>query len=209
MMQMREPGLCTVDVERGELKGATNRYVKTLRDLEGLYEDQAAYTSLLAKMADEIVYEVTDYKPSSMSGDMSIGVTRMIPGKVGNEYFLTRGHIHAKPNRPEMYYGEKGTGIMLLESPAGEIRTIEIAPRTMCYVPPFWIHRSVNTGPGELVMTFAYPADSGQDYDIIAKAGGMRNRIIDDGKGGWKAVENKQYRVRPDHLIAEIQAKAD
>ncbi|MCX8503716.1 MAG: glucose-6-phosphate isomerase [Beijerinckiaceae bacterium] len=209
MMQMREPGLCTVDVERGELKGATNRYVKTLLDLEGLYEDQAAYTSLLAKMADEIVYEVTDYKPSSMSGDMIIGVTRMIPGKVGNEYFLTRGHIHAKPNRPEMYYGEKGTGIMLLESPAGEIRTIEIAPRTMCYVPPFWIHRSVNTGPGELVMTFAYPADSGQDYDIIAKAGGMRNRIIDDGKGGWKAVENKQYRVRSDHLIAEIQAKAD
>ena len=76
-------------------------------------------------------------------------------------------------------------------------------------MPPFWIHRSVNTGPGELVMTFAYPADSGQDYDIIAKAGGMRNRIIDDGKGGWKAVENKQYRVRPDHLIAELQAKAD
>lgn len=209
MMRLREPGLCTVDVERGELKGATNRYVKTLRGLEGLYEDQAAYSSLLAKMADEIVYEVTDYKPSTMSGDMIIGVTRMIPGKVGNEYFLTRGHIHAKPNRPEMYYGEKGTGIMLLESPEGEIRTIEIAPRTMCYVPPFWIHRSVNTGPGELVMTFAYPADSGQDYDIIAKAGGMRNRIIDDGKGGWKAVENKQYRVRPDHLIAELQAKAD
>ena len=209
MMRMREPGLCTVDVERGELKGATNRYVKTLRDLEGLYEDQAAYSLLLAKMADEIVYEVTDYKPSTMSGDMIIGVTRMIPGKVGNEYFLTRGHIHAKPNRPEMYYGEKGTGIMLLESPEGEIRTIEIAPRTMCYVPPFWIHRSVNTGPGELVMTFAYPADSGQDYDIIAKAGGMRNRIIDDGKGGWKAVENKQYRGRPDHLIAELQAKAD
>ena len=208
-MRMREPGLCTVDVERGELKGATNRYVKTLRGLEGLYEDQAAYSSLLAKMADEIVYEVTDYKPSTMSGDMIIGVTRMIPGKVGNEYFLTRGHIHAKPNRPEMYYGEKGIGIMLLESPEGEIRTIEIAPRTMCYVPPFWIHRSVNTGPGELVMTFAYPADSGQDYDIIAKAGGMRNRIIDDGKGGWKAVENKQYRVRPDHLIAELQAKAD
>ena len=208
-MRMREPGLCTVDVERGELKGATNRYVKTLRGLEGLYEDQAAYSSLLAKMADEIVYEVSDYKPSTMSGDMIIGVTRMIPGKVGNEYFLTRGHSHAKPNRPERYYGEKGIGIMLLESPEGEIRTIEIAPRTMCYVPPFWIHRSVNTGPGELVMTFAYPADSGQDYDIIAKAGGMRNRIIDDGKGGWKAVENKQYRVRPDHLIAELQAKAD
>ena len=34
-------------------------------------------------------------------------------------------------------------------------------------------------------MTFAYPADSGQDYAIIEKAGGMRSRIVDDGKGGW------------------------
>ena len=38
-------------------------------------------------------------------------------------------------------------------------------------------------------MLFCYPADSGQDYDIIARSGGMRARIVDDG-GGWKQVEN-------------------
>ena len=48
---------------------------------------------------------------------MIIGVTRMEPGKVGDEYYMTRGHIHARPNRPEMYYGESGVGVMLLESP--------------------------------------------------------------------------------------------
>jgi glucose-6-phosphate isomerase len=140
---------------------------------------------------------------------MIIGVTRMEPGKVGREFFMTRGHIHARPNRPEMYYGEAGHGVMLLESPAGEIRTVEIKARTMCYVPPFWIHRSVNVGPEELVMTFAYPADSGQDYDIIAKAGGMRSRIVDDGKGGWMAVDNACYRPRAAALVASIMAKVD
>ena len=140
-------------------------------------------TLLKRELGDEIVYEVTDYKPSADAGDMIIGVTRMRPGKVGREYFLTRGHIHANANRPEMYYGESGRGLMLLESPEGEIRTVEIGPRALCYVPPYWIHRSVNTGRDELVMTFAYPADSGQDYAIIEEAGGMKSRVVDDGAG--------------------------
>lgn len=207
-MLLREPGVCRVDVAKGELAGATNRYVKRMADLDGLYEDRSAFETLRSTMGETVVYEVTDYKPSADAGDMIIGVTRMIPGKVGREYFLTRGHIHANANRPEMYYGESGRGIMLLESPAGEIRTVEIGPRTMCYVPPYWIHRSVNVGPDDLVMTFAYPADSGQDYAIIEKAGGMRSRIVDDGKGNWVAVDNAQYRFRPKDLVDSIFASA-
>lgn len=201
---MREPGICLVDVEKGALEGATGRYVKRLADLDGVYEDEAAYRALAERLGDEPVYEVTAYTPSNDAGDMIIGVTRMQPGKVGREFFVTRGHIHAKADRPEMYYGESGHGVMLLESPAGETRAIEIGPRAMCYVPPYWIHRSVNVGTEPLVMTFAYPADAGQDYDIIGKAGGMRSRIVDDGKGGWIAVDNTRYRFRPPELVAGI-----
>ncbi len=207
-MTLREPGVCTVDVASGALLGATNRYIKTLRDLAGLYEDHDAFAVLLAAGGDRTVYEVTDYNPSSDPGDMIIGVTRMAPGKVGREYFLTRGHIHANPNRPEMYYGESGRGVMLLESPGGDIRVVEIGPRMMCYVPPYWIHRSVNTGTQPLVMTFAYPADSGQDYAIIEQTGGMRQRIVDDGAGGWCAVDNTEYRPRPADVVARIMARA-
>ena len=208
-MALLEPGIGYVDVAAGQLTGATNRYVKTFRDLDGLYEDKQAFSALVAERGDAVAYEVTDYKPSANAGDIIIGVTRMEPGKVGREYYMTRGHIHARPNRPEMYYGESGLGVMLLESPAGDIRTVEIGPRTMCYVPPFWIHRSVNVGQEPLVMTFAYPADSGQDYDIIAKAGGMRSRIVDDGKGGWKAIDNTAYTARPQALVDAIMAKLD
>jgi glucose-6-phosphate isomerase len=208
VMKLMEPGVCRVDAASGQLIGATNRYQKTLADLEGLYEDTAAFEALRREWGEAVVYEVTDFKPSANPGDMIVGVTRMSPGKVGREYFLTRGHIHAIANRPEMYYGESGRGVMLLESPEGDIRAVEIAPRVMCYVPPYWIHRSVNTGADELVMTFAYPADSGQDYAIIEEAGGMKARVVEDGAGGWKLADNVNYRGRPDSRIARVYASA-
>src|SRR4051812_1565277 len=104
-MALFEPGIGYVDIAAGQLKGATNRYVKTFRDLEGLYESAEAFAAVVAERGDAVAYEVTDYKPSANAGDIIIGVTRMEPGKVGNEYYMTRGHIHARPNRPEMYYG--------------------------------------------------------------------------------------------------------
>lgn len=208
-MALFEPGVGYVDIAAGKLQGATNHYQKTFRDLDGLYEDAEAFAKLLNERGDAVAYEVTDYKPSANAGDIIIGVTRMEPGKVGCEYYMTRGHIHARPNRPEMYYGESGLGVMLLESPDGQVRTVEIGPKTMCYVPPFWIHRSVNVGSEPLVMTFSYPADSGQDYDIIARAGGMRSRIVDDGNGGWKAIDNTGYVARPGTLVDSIMAMVD
>ena len=97
---------------------------------------------------------------------------------------------------------------MLLESPDGQVRAVEMRPRTLCYVPPFWIHRSVNVGADDLVMIFSYPADSGQDYAIIEEAGGMAGRIVDDGSGGWTLVGNASYRGRSAARIERLLATA-
>lgn len=207
-MQLREPGRCVIGVADGGLSGATGRYVKRLADLSGLYGDAAAFAAAVEEGGDRIVYEVQDYRPSAAAGDLIFGVTRMVPGRIGREYFLTRGHIHARADRPEIYTGEAGRGLMLMESPSGEIRIVEITPRTVCYVPPYWIHRSVNIGDEALVMSFCYPADAGQDYGIIEQAGGMRQRILDDGAGGWVAVDNPDYRPRPQARIDALFAGA-
>ena len=203
-----QPTSCVVEVRGGSLKGRTGRYEKRLSELSGIYADADAFGALVRESRDPLVYAVEDFTPSRAAGDMIFGVTRMSPGKVGREYFVTRGHIHAKANRPEMYYGESGAGLMLLESPQGEVQIIEIAARTVCYVPPYWIHRSVNVGADDLVMTFAYPADSGQDYDIIARSGGMRQRIVDDGHGGWTSVDNASYRPRSPDEVGRVMATA-
>ena len=203
-----QPTRCVVDVRNGALAGGTGRYEKRLSDLAGIYGDEEAFRALLREGGDKLVYAVEDLRPSAAAGDMIFGVTRMAPGQVGGEFFVTRGHIHAVANRPEIYYGETGHGLMLLESPQGESRIVEITPKVACYVPPFWIHRSVNVGAGDLVMTFAYPADAGQDYDIIARSGGMRQRIVGDGHGGWRAVDNPQYQPRDAAEIARVMASA-
>jgi glucose-6-phosphate isomerase len=187
----------------GGMDGATGHYEKRLSELAGLYLDSAAHAAAVRTLGDPMVYSVDDFRPSAKSGDMIFGVTRMLPGRIGDEFYLTRGHIHAKADRPEIYHGQAGRGLMLLESPDGETRVVEIAPNAVCYVPPFWIHRSVNTGDEDLVMAFSYPADAGQDYAIIARSNGMRKRVLDDGKGGWTLVDNADYRPRS---TAEVEA---
>ena len=204
---LRPPTAHSVDPLTGVLSSATGRYEKRLKDLAGLYADQAAFQAALNDGGEAIVYSVEDVRPPAVgrdgAGDIIFGVAHMEPGRIGDEFYMTRGHIHATANRPETYYGEVGEGLMLMESPKGEIAIQEVRPRVMVYVPPLWIHRSVNTGETPLVMSFCYPADSGQDYEVIARAGGMAQRIVTDGEGGWKAVPNQSYRPRtPDDVSA-------
>jgi glucose-6-phosphate isomerase len=186
------------------MSGKTGRYEKRLSDLDGLYEDADAFRALAGKIGDAVVYAVEDFKPNDNAGDLIYGVTRMSPGRIGREYFLTRGHIHARANRPEIYYGQQGRGLMQLESPQGETRIVEIGPQTICYVPPYWIHRSVNVGDEDLVMVFAYPSDSGQDYGIIETSNGMRHRVMATADGNWELVENAAYRPRAADVAAAI-----
>lgn len=207
-MKFAEPRLCDVLIDKGMLKNGDGHYRKTYRDLAGLYADGAAFDRLVAEKGDEIAYEVTSYTPGSKTSDLIMGVTRMEPGKVGREYYLTRGHIHAIGDRPEIYHTLAGHGIMQMESPDGEVRLVEMRPQQICYVPPFWIHRSVNVGTKDLVMFFAYPSDSGQDYGIIERSGGMKVRIMDDGKGGWTAEDNPAWKSRSPDEMKKILADA-
>jgi glucose-6-phosphate isomerase len=129
----------------------------------------------------------------------------MEPGRIWAEFFLTRGHIHAIANRPETYRGEAGHGLMVMEAPDGRVELREVTPGATVYVPGHWIHRSVNLGAEPLVMTWAYPADAGQDYGVIARSNGMAVRIVAEGSG-WRAVPNPDYRPRSAAEIAAIDA---
>ncbi|MCX5520572.1 glucose-6-phosphate isomerase [Kaistia defluvii] len=197
-----------IDPASGVLSAATGRYQKRLADLDGIYADKAAFADSVARGGDRVVYTVHEVRPAAARGDLIFGTTFMEPGRIGDEFFVTRGHIHAIGNRPETYYGEAGEGLMLLESPEGETKILEIGPRVMVYVPPLWIHRSVNTGASPLVMSFCYPSDSGQDYGLIARSGGMATRIVADG-ASWKAVLNADYRPRTKAEIDAILATQD
>lgn len=201
----QEPTAHQITPKTGAMTAATGTYEKRLKDLGGLYLDGAAFDAAVAGRGDEIVYSVQEVRPVQAVGDLIFGTTWMGPGRIGDEYFMTRGHLHATANRPEVYYGESGSGLMLMESPEGETRILELAPRIAVYVPPLWVHRSVNVGPTPLVMSFFYPSDSGQDYEVIRRSGGMASLIVADG-AGWKAVPNPRYRPRTPEDVARLLA---
>jgi len=192
-MQDVRPATVRIAAGSGEMTGRTRRYEKRYSDLEGLFLDAGAFATLAATRGDEVAYHVDEFRPSGRAGDIIFGTSILQPGRIGNEFLFTRGHIHAISDRPEIYHCLSGHGVMLMELSDGTIEAAEMRPGDVVYVAPHWIHRSVNVGGEPLITLFCYPADAGQDYEIIAQAGGMRDLIVADGADGWKRVPNPRY----------------
>jgi hypothetical protein len=111
-----------IDPANGVLSASTGRYEKRLAELDGIYADGDAFAEAASSEGDRVVYYVHEVRPAAARGDLIFGTTFMEPGRIADEFFVTRGHIHAVGNRPETYYGEAGEGLMLLESPEGETK---------------------------------------------------------------------------------------
>lgn len=174
------------------LDGRTGRYEKRIKELDGLFADKESFDAASAADPDRVVYHVDEFQPSKATGDLIVGISTLTPGDIGGEFHMTRGHIHAQHDRTEIYACLSGHGLMLMETVDGETVVTELHPGVVAYVPPAHIHRSVNTGGDDLRTLFCYPADAGQDYDIIARSAGMRHRVMraDDG---WALEENTDY----------------
>jgi glucose-6-phosphate isomerase len=139
---------------------------------------------------------VDEARFSDQASDLITGISVLEPGKVGQEFFMTRGHLHQRADRPETYYCLAGHGILLLESLAGEIKAMEMRPGSLVYVPAFWLHRSVNVGESVFATLFSYPSDAGQNFEIVKQAKGFQQLVVSGQNGGWKLAPNSRYRPR-------------
>lgn len=159
-----------------------NHIKRTLSAMKGQYLDQQAYNQLLAR-DDALLYEVYEIKRPKEAGELLHGISIVHPGKVGDEYFMTKGHFHTVLDTAEIYYCQKGQGYMVMETPEGDWAVEPLFPGRVLYVLPRWAHRSVNTSAGEdLVTFFVYPGNSGHDYGTI-EAQGFRKLVIEcDGQ---------------------------
>ena len=80
-----------------------------------------------------------------------------------------------------------------MESPDGDIKALKLEKSQLVYVPPLWLHRSVNIGDSELVTLFTYNSDAGQNYEILKKSGGMRKRVVQKDNNSWTLVANTRF----------------
>lgn len=160
--------LSRLNPQTGEIEGAPllRRY---LSDLRGCFFDQQAYGASLAA-GNPLIYTVASKELADGPGDLHFGIGRIMPGRVGAEYYLTKGHLHARREAAELYLGLAGDGLMLLEDEAtGESHLIALKPNQAVYVPGHTAHRTINVGAEPLVYLGVYPAQAGHDYAPIAE----------------------------------------
>ncbi len=186
-----QPYTFDVSVADEVLSRYDHHIIRNLSDLRGQFADQRSYDSLLAQ-EDVVLYEVYELLRPGLAGEMRHGLTVVHPGKVGDEYFMTKGHYHTVLETAELYYCLKGEGLMVMETPEGEWAVEPLRPNGGLYVPPRWAHRSVNTGSGEDLLTlFVYPGNAGHDYGSIERQG--FRKLIVERNGGPQIVDNPRW----------------
>lgn len=135
------------------------------KDLAGYFLNSEAYE----KLDPETVMYRVEYQDNDLvegtPGGLYFGITHLYPGVVGAEYFLTKGHFHAKRNTGEYYFGLEGHGLLMMTENSETILE-EVCPGSVHYIPGNKAHRLINTGSKELSVSACWQTESGHDYAL-------------------------------------------
>lgn len=148
---------------------SSEHLVRKAKDMVGYFKEEAE--------PDTLIYEVFE---AETFGHIKLALTVMPPGKVGNEFYMTKGHFHQDDRSGEVYFCFRGQGIVIMQTREGETDEIPLKPGGMAYIPPGWAHRTVNTGNEKFIMLAIFPETSGHDYDSIREKGFIK-RVFEMG----------------------------
>lgn len=143
---------------------------RILGDLKNVFADESARAAMDQR---QIVYEVQTHSavPAGTAGGLFLGVSCLRPGDVAGEYFMTKGHFHARRETAEYYWGVGGEGALILMDEGGSCRWERVFPGSVHYIPGNVAHRLANTGTETLRVGASWPSDAGHDYATIATNG--------------------------------------
>lgn len=129
---------------------------------------------------EQTVYSVQSWMPlpEGTEGGQFFGVSTIYPGRVGDEYFMTKGHFHEIPDRTEFYWGIKGEGMLILMDRNRNTRAERVHPGSIHFIGSDIAHRLANVGREKLIVGACWPSDAGHDYDEIA-VNGFSARLMD------------------------------
>jgi glucose-6-phosphate isomerase len=176
LSNLMRPFGVTMDLVEAVMENPARHAVRRASVMRGYYADEAALERLIAAGHDPLHYETFEMDVPEEPGQLLFGLSRLVPGLVGDECFMTKGHYHTVLQTAEVYLGLRGRGLLLLKTPPDDGRRSEcvaepIWPGRLVYVPPCWAHRSINTGDEPLVTLFVYPGEAGHNYGDIETEG--------------------------------------
>jgi glucose-6-phosphate isomerase len=175
------PFTVNLDIERGLMHQPRNRLVRRASDMRGYYADATALERLIDS-GDPVHYEVFEVPVPERPGHLMYCISTLQSGVVGAECFMTKGHYHSVPGTAEVYLCLRGQGYMLMKTAEGRCDAQAMSRGKMVYVPPYWAHRSINTGDEPLISFCVYPAEAGHNYGDIATEGFPRRIFRRNGQ---------------------------
>lgn len=180
--QIIEPLAVDIDLVDGTMSEPDNHLIRRASDMRGYYTDEAALARLITDGDDPVHYEVFEKKIPEERGHLLLCISKLQPGMVGDECFMTKGHYHTISGTAEVYLCIRGQGYMLMKTDEGRCVAESMARNRMVYVPPHWAHRSINTGDEPLISFCVYPAEAGHNYGDIATEGFPRRVFVREGR---------------------------
>ena len=182
----------TIDFDgKTGLSTEMNSTKRTLSQMKGMYADSEAEEKMISE-GNPLVYEFFEMGAPEHPGDVAAGTSITYPGKVGDEYFMTKGHFHTILDTAEVYYALSGEGYILIENPEGDWKALRVTPGKMAYIPKRYAHRSINTGNTPLVTFFAFRGDAGHDYGTIEEKG--FRKLIVERNGKPEIIDNPKWK---------------
>jgi glucose-6-phosphate isomerase len=125
-------------------------------------------------------------------GDLDYVLGVLMPGKVGDEYYMTKGHLHAWRPAAEVYLGLRGCGMMLLQDErTGECIAAPLGENSIVYVPGHTAHRTVNVGNTPLVYWGILSSRAGHDYGSAALSN--FNKVVIERNGAPVVLDRSDY----------------
>jgi len=173
-----------------ELEPPGDLIIRKLSDMAEMYQDTEAAREILQEQ-DPMIYRFYNVEIPEEKAHLRHCISMVFPGKIGDEYYMTKGHFHEVENTAEAYLTLQGQGKMVMQGPDNEIEIKEMKRGIITYVPPYWAHRCVNTGLQPLVFFAVYRGDAGHNYGIIEEKG--MKKIIMEEDGSPVIKENPDY----------------
>jgi glucose-6-phosphate isomerase len=170
-----------VDLIEGIMTAPDRIAATKASDMRGYYQDAAALERLI-ESGDPLLYEVFEKRLPLEPGHVMFCISKLQPGRVGQECFMTKGHYHETAGAAELYLCLRGRGYLLMKTAEGQSALEPMYRGRLVYVPPYWAHRSINSGQEPLISLCAYPADAGHNYGDI-KTEGFPKRVLLRGGG--------------------------
>ena len=168
------------NLAQGIMQDPDSHIRRMTSEMRGYYADDDALEELI-QAGDPVHYEVFEKDIPEEYGHLRVCISKVFPGTVGSECFMTKGHYHTVLETAEVYFTLRGEGYMLMKTSSGQSIPERMVPGRMVYVPPCWAHRSINTGEEALISLCVYPGEAGHNYGDIEKEGFPQRIFIRNG----------------------------